>query len=375
MPRIERVESFLVCYPLAAAFKKFLAGSPGRYAVVIKITANDGTVGWGQSLPVHTWSYETPETSQLVVRKYFGPALLGCDPLDLPVAQRALDRAIAPGFSTAMPISRAGLDIALHDLAGKLMGKSIPELWGRRPRRQIQLSWTVCTTSLQEAEAEVQRGKERGYRNFNIKVGGDPKFDVQLARLVRRLVPHGLLWADANGGYDLPTAKEVIPKLADAGVDVLEAPLRPNRISGYQALKRQGALPIIMDEGVVSPVEAEEFIRLGMVDGLAIKVSRSAGLESSRRQIELVEKAGLFWLGSGLSDPDISLTASVLLFGAYGLGRPAALNGPQFLAADILTRPLAQSHDMIRLPDGPGLGIEVDMNKLQPLLVKAGSTG
>ena len=115
--------------------------------------------------------------------------------------------------------------------------------------------------------------------------------------MVRRLVPNGFLWADANGGYEPEVALEVAPQLADAGVDVLEAALKPNRISGYQALKRQGALPILMDEGVVSPVELAEFIRLEMIDGVAMKPSRCGGLESARRQIELIEDRGLMWFG------------------------------------------------------------------------------
>lgn len=367
MARIDRVESFLVCYPWSGSFK-FLAGSPGYRVIVVKITTDDGTVGWGQSLPVPWWSYESAELAEVAIRRHFAPALIGIDAADLAAAQAALDRALAPGFSTAMPLSRAGVDIALHDLAGKLAGKPLAELWCRNQRRQVQLSWTISVKTLQDAEAEVLAGRQRGYGNFNIKVGDDPKFDVLLARHVRQLAPQGFLWADANCGYDLETAMQVVPKLADAGVDVLEAPLRPNRLSGYQALKRLGALPIVMDEGVVSPVEAEEFIRLGMIDGLAIKVSRSGGLESARRQIELVEKAGLFWLGSGLTDPDISLAASLALFGAYGLSRPAALNGPQFLNAQILTRPIALAHDMASVPDGPGLGVDVDPAKLQALL-------
>lgn len=84
----------------------------------------------------------------------------------------------------------------------------------------------------------------------------------------------------------LSTALMVAPKLADAGVDVLEAPLKPNRIRGFQALKRQAALPILMDEGVISPIELEEFIHLKMIDGVAMKPSRCGGLESARRQIE-----------------------------------------------------------------------------------------
>jgi len=186
-------------------------------------------------------------------------------------------------------------------------------------------------------------------------------------RRLRKAVPEGFLWTDANGGYDPATALEAAPKLADAGADVLEAPVRPNRLSAYQALKRQGALPITMDEGLVSPVEVEEFIKLGMIDGVTIKPSRAGGLQSARRMIEIALDAGLFWLGSGLTDPDVALAASLGLYAAYGLERSAALNGPQFLTADVLARPLVIRGDEAEVPVGPGLGIEVDQSRVAAL--------
>jgi L-alanine-DL-glutamate epimerase-like enolase superfamily enzyme len=364
--KIGSIDVFLVYYPWTG-YWKFLEGSPGHGVVFVKITADDGTVGWGQSLPVPTWSYETPETALIVLRRYFAPALIGRDPLDLEACQHALDHALAPSFTTAMPISRAGLDIALHDLAGRLTGRSLAEMWGRPPGGPVRLNWTINARSLDELESQVATARERGYGHFNVKIGDDPRFDVAVARRIRRLAPDGHLWLDANGKYDLATAREVAPKLADAGVDVLEAPLRPNRISAYQALKKQAALPITMDEGVISPVEAEAFIRLGMVDGLTVKVSRCGGFPSARRQIELVRDAGLFWLCSGLTDPDVSLAASLALCGAYDLDKPAALNGPQFLTADVLAKPLAITGDVARVPIGPGLGVDVDESKIREL--------
>ena len=367
---IDRIELFPVRYPTVGYFKFFEGpgGSYGRAAVIVKMTADDGTLGWGQSVPVGRWSYETLDTSHIVMRDYLAPVLVGLDPLDIPAAHRALDKALAPSFTTAMPIARAGLDIALHDLAGRLTGRSLAQMWGRPPgKKSLTLSWTVNVRTLDDTESVVQAGWERGYRHFNIKVAPDPDFDVQLARSIRRLAPDGFLWADANGGYDLATAMAVAPKLADAGVDVLEAPLRPNRISAYQRLKRQGALPILMDEGVVSPVELVEFIRLGMIDGLSMKPSRCGGLLSNKRQIEIIEEAGLFWLGSGLSDPDISFAAHLGLYAAYGLQKPAALNGPQFIDADVLAKPIVVVDGVAQAPTGPGLGIEVDEDKVREL--------
>jgi L-alanine-DL-glutamate epimerase-like enolase superfamily enzyme len=279
-----------------------------------------------------------------------------------------MDQAVKPGFTTGMPIARAGIDLALHDLAGKLLGRSLAEMWGRPRGGPIQLSWTVNARTLDEVDEVVEAGRSRGYHNFNIKVAPDIEFDVALAARVRNLAADGHLWADANGGYEPADALKAAPQLADAGVDVFEAPIRPNQLSGYQALKKQGALPILMDEGVISPVELREFIRLKMLDGVAMKPSRCGGLLSAKLQIEVLEEAGLIWLGSGLCDPDISMAATLGLYGAFDLAKPAALNGPQFLTADVLKVPLRPKGDMLHVPTGPGLGIEVDEPKLAALV-------
>jgi len=245
-------------------------------------------------------------------------------------------------------------------------------MWGRPRGGPLTLSWTLNPKTLEETEGLIEQGRQRGYRNFNLKVAPDPQYDLEPCRIVKRLVPDGFLWADANGGYDPATALEVAPKLADIGVDVLEGPLRPNRIAGYQALKRQGALPILMDEGVISPTDLEEFMRLGMFDGVAQKPARCGGLTSSRKQIEMLLDAGMLWLGSGLTDPDISLAATLALFAAYGLSKPAALNGPQFLAESVLKRRLEPRDGKLEVPEGPGLGIEVDEAKAIDLSQRTG---
>jgi L-alanine-DL-glutamate epimerase-like enolase superfamily enzyme len=370
--KIDRIDLFPFVYPTEGYFKFFggPGGSAGRAAGIIKITADNGTVGWGQAVPLPKWSYETLETSVIALREYYAPGLIGRDPTDIEGAHSEMDKAIAPGFSTGMPISRAGIDIALHDLAAKLRGQSIAKMWGKSDGATIPLSWTVNVTDIADVGRVVDEGKKRGCRHFNIKVAPAIDFDVALAREVRRLAPEAFLWADANGGYDPETALKAARRLAEAGVDVLESPLRPNRISGYRALKQQGALPILMDEGVVSPTDLEEFIKLGMLDGVAMKPARCGGLASCRRQIEICLDHNLLWLGSGLTDPDISLAASLCLYGAFGLKKPAALNGPQFLTADVLKKPLRIENGFAYIPSGPGLGIEVEEDKVIELMKK-----
>ncbi|MBI4877458.1 MAG: mandelate racemase [Acidobacteria bacterium] len=362
-PAIRKIEIIPRPYPVAAHFK-FLT-KPERPSVLVKMTAEDGAVGWGQSVPIQTWSYETVESAVTALENYLAPVLIGRDPFDIAGAHAAMNRAIAPSFSTGMPIAKAGLDLALHDLTGKLSKQSLAERWGRKSLARITLSWTVNPQSLEETEKLVAGGRARGYKNFNVKVAPDPKIDLEMCRIVRKLAPNAFLWADANGGYDVATALQVAPKLADIGVNVLEQPVAANRLSGFRALKKQGALPILMDEGLVSSVELVEFIRLGLLDGVAMKPARTAGLWDARRQVEIALEAGLLFLGSGLTDPDVALAAALGLYGAYGLKFPAALNGPQFLTGSFLKTPFVVQDGEIEVPTGPGLGVEIDEARIR----------
>ncbi len=363
VPAIRSVEVFPVAYRTAGYFKFF--AKQERPSVFVKITCEDDAVGWGQSVPTNTWSYETMESVASTLEKYIAPVLIGRDPLDIAGAHAAMNRAIAPSFSTGMPIAKAGVDLALHDLAGRFHRQSMPERWGRKPLPRITLSWTVNPASIEETEQLVEQGRSRGYKNFNVKVAPDPKFDLDMCVRVRKMAPEAFLWADANGGYDLATALAVAPKLADIGVNVLEQPIAANRLTGYRELREQGALPILMDEGIVSSVELIEFIRLGLLDGVAMKPARTAGLWDARRQVEILLDAGLLFLGSGLTDPDVALAAALQLYGAYQLKFPAALNGPQFLTGSCLRRSLVVRDGEIEVPAGQGLGVEVDEERVR----------
>jgi len=91
-------------------------------------------------------------------------------------------------------------------------------------------------------------------------------------------------------------------------------------------------------------------------------------LAPAKRQIEIILDAGLMWLGSGLTDPDISMAAALGLYSAFSQTKPCALNGPQFLTADVLKKPLSIASGSVAVPNGQGLGIEVDEQKVVELM-------
>lgn len=367
---IARIDAIPVLYPVAGNFKFFenAGGRPrGRPAVLVKITASDGTAGWGECVPSPRWSYETLETVLSTIRRYLAPELIGQALSEVEALHRRMNAAIAPSFSTGQPICKAGIDLALFDLSGRLERKTASERWGRNDRSAIELSWTLNPASLEAVEQDLEEAVRRGYRHFNVKVGPDPAYDIELVARIRRLAPSAEMWVDANGGYSESDALAVAPRFADMGVAYFEQPCPANRLSSFARLKQQGALPILMDEGLVSAVEMEQFHQFGLLDGATIKVSRVGGLGEARRQIEYLQRHGLIFVGSGLTDPDVSLSASVALFAAYGLQTPAALNGPQFLTKSVLREPLSVTGGRIAVPAGDGLGIDVDLAAVEAL--------
>jgi len=358
MGRIARVEVGRFDYPLVGEFKFFQSGA--RPSLLARLTDEAGVQGWGQAVPVESWTYETAESAEHTLRHYLAGALIGADPADLADIHARMERAIRPSFSVGQPLAKAALDLACYDLWGKQSGKSVCELLGGHKTIEVKLSWTINAATLEKAGEQLEQGRAAGYDSYNVKIGPPqtPAYDRELIRKVRDFAPGGFHWADANTNYDFATARDMAGRLAHAGFRAFESPLPPNRIRDYQALKRVGALPILMDEGIVSPVEAEEFMELGMLDGIAMKVARCGGLWHAKRIIELLKQKGLYVFASGLTDPDLSLAASIHLFAWAGLEFPAALNGPQYLAArgtgDAAFR---ATRDRVRLPTGPGLGV------------------
>lgn len=293
---------------------------------------------------------------------YLAPAILGADPSDIADIHARMERAIRPSFSVGQPLCKAAIDLACYDLWGKQTRRSVSDLLGGAKTSEIKLSWTVNTPTLEGAEQQLALAHAQGYANFNIKVGypQTPAYDLELVRKVITFAPSGFHWCDANTSYDLDTARTMAPKLADLGLRALESPLPPNRIRDYEALKRQGALPILMDEGIISPIETAEFIALGMFDGIAMKVARCGGLWHAWQIATLLRDSNLLLFASGLTDPELSMAASAHFFAAAGLQFPAAMNGPQYIADRGTGDPqLRAVNDVLRVPTTPGLGVNL----------------
>ena len=344
--------------------------SAGAPHILVRIADGDGIVGWGEARPSHRWSYETEETVVSTIRRYLGPALLGSDESDVARLHAVMDAVIAPGVQIGQPIAKSAIDMAFHDLLGKQRGLSLSAMLGRGIGGPVPLCWVVSAHSIDEAVRQTEAGKAKGYHGFKVKTGIDPGTDLELMQEVMRVAGGKPVWVDANQGWDFNTAVRLSRALALLGVKVIEQPLAAGNITGYASLVRRSDIPVVLDESVCSPRDLLQFIRLEAINGLVIKLCRVGGVFWARQLAEMALAADLLLLGSGLTEGRIALHAAAQVFGAFGLHLPADLNGPQFLADDMVAGPLEFPERRVHLSGAPGIGLEPDPEKLERYRVR-----
>lgn len=369
---IDRIEVFPIALPAVRDFS-IAGGSVATSGwtmprVLVRIDAG-GATGWGEATPTPSWTYETTESIATTISGYLAPALVGTPVWDLDGAHRRMDRAISAGYTTGSPIAKAGIDLALHDLIGHVLGVSIGAWWGQRRVEDIELSWIVSQPSPGGAVEEAMTGWASGYRAVKIKVGGTSvDHDVSRVAAVRSALPDASIWVDANQAFDLNEARALARLLEPLGVGVLEQPLRANDPLGSARLRRESPIPIAVDESLIHVMDLATFARLEALDLAVAKVQRSAGLFTSRRLCSLAEDLGIGIIGSGLTDSALGFAASLHLFSAFGIDRPADLNGPQFIRSDYLVDAWEPVRDgLASVPSGPGLGVDVDDSAVREL--------
>jgi muconate cycloisomerase len=368
---IARVETFPVALPTLADF----AVSGGNVArkgepsvrVLVKVTADDGTFGWGEATPIPSWTYETLESIVTTIDRYLAPAAIGTPIWDFDQLTRKFDRAINRGFSIGMPLAKAAIDVALHDLLGKALGLPVYALLGGKRLDRIQLAWIVSSEGAGGAEGSVAEGRQRGFRAFKVKIGlHGEREDVRAVERVRAAAGEdAVLWVDANQGYTTDVALRVARQLEQLNVAAFEQPLPANDVDGLRRVRERSPIPVALDESLRHPTDLATFVKLGAIDIAIAKVQRNGGLTLSRRLCQYALDSGVRLMGSGLTDSDVGLAASLHLFAAFGIDTPVDLNGRQFIDSAYAGTTIHVAAGEAHVPDRPGLGIEVDEDWLR----------
>lgn len=366
--KIERIEVFPVRLPLKAVATLSRGVSrtieEGKQLVLVKMTADDGTVGWGEAGPSRRWSAETVQSCYTSIRHYLAPVLVGRDPFDVAGLHTAMNGELAPGLDPGQPVAKAALDLAAHDLIGNKLGINLQSWLGAKGADRIELSWLVSAPGVEGAAASVQEGLKEGYRAFKVKVGHEPALDVERVRTVLELAPGCTVWPDANQGYTLDEALRAARGFEALGIELFEQPVPMSDFYGMKKLVSATGLAIALDEAAMGLPLVIDLIRRDAVEALVVKVNKTGGIHYARQLCDLARNAGVRLIGSGLMDAPIGFAASVHLFAAYGIDYPCDLNGPQHIGGDYLAEPLPREGRFALVPQRPGLGAVIDEGKV-----------
>ncbi|MFB4319527.1 mandelate racemase/muconate lactonizing enzyme family protein [Actinomadura sp. 21ATH] len=372
--KIERVRTFPVALPTRRSFgvaggAVAVAGRPS-IRILVRVDAG-GATGWGEATPIPAWTYETAESIVTTIDRYLAPAVTGHPAWDLDGIARIFDRTVNRGFSIGAPLAKSAVDMALNDLLGRAAGVPCGVLWGARRTDRIELAWVVSGQSPAEVGDSVAEGRGLGYGAFKVKIGlHDEATDAAVVEAVRAHAgPDAPLWVDANQGYTAHAALRMAHRLSPLGVTAFEQPLPANDVAGLRRLRADSPVPVALDESLRHPSDLATFVKLDAIDIAIAKVQRSGGPTLSRRLCALAEDAGVQLMGSGLTDSDLGLAASLHLFAAYGIDTPVDLNGRQFVESPYAASTVRVEGGTAHVPDGPGLGVEVDEATVRRLTV------
>jgi L-alanine-DL-glutamate epimerase-like enolase superfamily enzyme len=342
--------------------------------LLIQITTEAGVVGWGEA-----HSPPTPRVSQALVEDLLAPQLVGRDPLAVEAHwDRLYSSMRLRGHNTGfMMEALAGVDIALWDLKGKLLGQPIYRLLGgpfgvtdeaetvRVPCYASGIPGATLDERLQAAEAFI----ERGFTAMKLSIGrGGFDEDLEQAETIARAIAgRAHLTVDAHGCYDAHTAKMAARRLEAAGVRWLEDPLPPEDLDGYAALCAAVDMPIANGETECTRWQFQEKLRRGAADVILPDVCRAAGISEAYHIALVADLYNVPWCAHVSTCSSVHLAASLHLAAATPnfliCEYPNPLS-PNPLGDPLLRQPLRYEAGHLIVPDGPGLGITFDEEAL-----------
>lgn len=352
----------LEAIPLNVGFKQlFKFGLIDRKAsqnVILKIKTEEGLVGYGEACPVPAFTAETQKSVVDNLNQRVAPLLVGKNALDREPLIRLLQR-----YLPHCPFTLAAVDLALWDLAGKAANLPVSVLLGGQFRRQIimhgSVGWGDAETMVETAHSQLAQG----YTALKLYAGrGALAEDLKKLETVRAAIPdHIQLLLDVNGLWNVTDCLKALPRLAQIGVIVVEQPLPAWDKEGLAEVVRKSEIDIAADESVYQPTDVVEISRRQTARVINLGLSKLGGLLSSRECATIARVSGLKVMVGSVLELGIATAGGLHLAASLPeLPYPSYLVGPLKYEQDIVEPAISVKDGQIELPDGPGLGIEVD---------------
>ncbi|WP_413671709.1 muconate/chloromuconate family cycloisomerase [Massilia cellulosiltytica] len=363
--KIESVDVLLLDLPTIRPHQLSVATMRRQKLVLVRIRASDGIVGWGEATTIGGLAYgeESPESIRTNIDTYMTPVLVGTDATS-PNARMFALRSHLQGNRFAL----CAIETALYDGQARRLGVPLSDLFGGRVRDSLPVAWTLASgdTARDIAEAEHMLDIRR-HRVFKLKIGArDVRADVaHVAAIKRALGDRASVRVDVNQAWSETDAMLGMGMLQDAGVDLVEQPIAAHDIEGMRRLRTMNRIPLMADEALHGPLDAFRIAESRAADVYAIKITQSGGLRGAQQVAAIAESANIGLYGGTMLEGAVGTIASAQLFATFPeLAWGTELFGPLLLTEEILRTPLQYRDFELQLPAGPGLGIELDEDRL-----------
>lgn len=365
MLKIEAVETCLVDLPTIRPHVLAMTTMNRQTLCLVTIRCSDGIVGLGEATTIGGLSYgpESPETIKLAIDTYFAPVLKASDPSRPAAVMAALNKAIVGNH-----FAKCAVETALLDAMGQRAGLPLSELLGGRRRETLPVAWTLASgDTARDIEEAEQMLAARRHRIFKLKIGKRALEDdvAHVAAIKAALGDRASVRVDVNMAWDEATAARGLKLLEAAGCDLVEQPVRSHLRGAMARLSRQFVIPVMADESLTGPASAFPFAAEAAADVFAVKIQQSGGLFGAVRVGAIAEAAGVALYGGTMLEAGVATAAAAHVFSTFdSLSFGTELFGPLLLIEEILEQPLAYADFGLAVPDGPGLGVRVDADKL-----------
>jgi len=365
--KITRVEVFPIGMPYAKPYEQATGVTKMARRVVVKLHTDEGIVGLGEAstlLPNRTG--ESAQVIAVVIANLFAPLLLGENPLEMQQVMQKLRKASMDKYGFLY--SKTAIDMALHDIAGKAYNVPVAALLGGVVRTSIGVARSVPLAAPEEVARAAERLRREGYKMITVKAGLDPVMDLERVKAVRAAVGDGFpVEVDVNQGYRADVAVRWLSKMEEYEIENVEQPCPWWDLAGMAEVTRALRCTVTADESMLCAAEAMNLVRQQAADAFTIKVAKCGGFLQSKRIAAIADAAGLS-CNMGSEHPAGIGTAAMAHFWAstpeiidsIGYGSPL-----ERFADDIIKEPIQFKDGVVHLPPGPGLGVEVDDEKLK----------
>jgi len=360
--QIKIIEPIAVSLPMLKPV--VMAGEEIRRAdnVLVRIEADNGAVGWGEAAAAPVMTGETLESIVSAVH-YLDSALRGRDAADIASALKAMDARMYGNHG-----AKAAIEIALHDLAGRATGKPVHALLGDKKRSRMPLLGVIGGGDYDGDLRDADKKKTAGFTAYKIKVGIDtPENDAARTRDICKVLGSGMLIsADANQGFTTEQALVYVRAVNGSGLDFFEQPVAADDLDGMAAVAAATDVAIGADEGIHSLDDIKRHHERKAARGVSLKAIKLGGIRAVTEAGRLCDRLGMSVnISCKTGESSIACAAalhvaSVIPNIAWGL--TLTHTG---LAEDVMAQPIPTAKGHVDSLDRPGLGIEVDEDRVR----------